>query len=108
MLTNYYFNVTLSKSFRFEKTCNWPRRLRAPCVLACAMRSLAIVITIVQSFFFFYSRLGLRAPCVLACAMRSLAIVITIVQSLLFFLEAIASLVVTFSLTQSVSHLFAN
>ena len=31
--------------------------MRAPCVLACAMRSLAIVITIVQSllFFFFFS-----------------------------------------------------
>ena len=29
-----------------------PGGLRAPCVLACAMRSLAIVITIVQSFFF--------------------------------------------------------
>ena len=34
-----------------------PGGLRAPCVLACAMRSLAIVITIVQSFFssFFFS-----------------------------------------------------
>ena len=29
-----------------------PGGLRAPCVLACAMRSLAIVITIVQSFLF--------------------------------------------------------
>ena len=28
-----------------------PGGLRAPCVLACAMRSLAIVITIVQSLF---------------------------------------------------------
>ena len=28
-----------------------PGGLRAPCVLACAMRSLAIVITIIQSFF---------------------------------------------------------
>ena len=32
-----------------------PGGLRAPCVLACAMRSLAIVITIVQSFFSFLS-----------------------------------------------------
>ena len=36
-----------------------PGGLRAPCVLACAMRSLAIVFTIVQSFslsfFFFFS-----------------------------------------------------
>ena len=65
---------------------SWPRRLacamRAPCVRhACAMRSLAIVITIIRSF----GPGGLRAPCVLACAMRSLAIVITIVQS--FFLS---------------------
>ena len=30
-----------------------PGGLLAPCVLACAMRSLAIVITIVQSFLFF-------------------------------------------------------
>ena len=32
-----------------------PGGLRAPCVLACAMRSLAIVITIVQSFSLFFS-----------------------------------------------------
>ena len=32
-----------------------PGGLRAPSVLACAMRSLAIVITIVQSFLFFFS-----------------------------------------------------
>ena len=61
--------------------CFGPGGLRAPCVLACAMRSLAIVFTIVQSF----GPGGLRAPCVLACAMRSLAIVFPIVQSLLFF-----------------------
>ena len=36
-----------------------PGGLRAPCVLACAMRSLVIVITIIQSFspFFFFLRL---------------------------------------------------
>ena len=32
-----------------------PGGLRAPCVLACAMRSLAIVITIVQSLFLSFS-----------------------------------------------------
>ena len=32
-----------------------PGSLRAPCVLACAMRSLAIVFTIVQSFFLSFS-----------------------------------------------------
>ena len=37
-----------------------PGGLRAPCVLACAMRSLAIVITIVQSFFLSLSPLFLR------------------------------------------------
>ena len=34
-----------------------PGGLRAPCVLACAMRSLAIVITIVQSFSILFLRL---------------------------------------------------
>ena len=57
----------------------WPRRL------ACAMHSLAIVITIVRSF----GPGGLRAPCVLACAMHNLAIVITIVQS--FFLSSLCT-----------------
>ena len=40
-------------------TCFGPGGLRAPCVLACAMRRLAIVITIIQSFsplsFFLFS-----------------------------------------------------
>ena len=64
-----------------------PGGLRAPCVLACAMRSLAIVFTIVQSFFLSLS-LSFFWPRRLECAMRSLAIVITIVQSfsLFFFL----------------------
>ena len=88
-----------------------PGGLRAPCVLECAMPSLAIVITIVQSLLFFFfspsfafdllreiSRVckfvspifwhnskiyakKMKCLCVLGCAMRSLAIVITIVQS---------------------------
>ena len=46
-----------------QKAYFGPGGLRAPCVLACAMRSLAIVITIVQTFsplFFSGSRVG---PC---------------------------------------------
>jgi len=42
-----------------------PGGLRAPCMLACAMRSLAIVFTIVQSLLFFFSSSFLaQAACV--------------------------------------------
>ena len=63
-----------------------PCGLRAPCVLAYAMCSSAIVITIIHSFL-------AQAACVrhayrprrLACAMCSLAIVITIIHSFSLF-----------------------
>ena len=60
-----YENIYVKESFG-------PGGLGAPCVLACAMRSLAIVITIVQSFFLslsvfcFWTTSG-NLPCVKIC-----------------------------------------
>ena len=78
-MKKYFFSSELDLNLKISILATiGPGGLRAPGVLACAMHSLAIVITIVQSFF---GPGGLRVPCVLGCAMRSLAIVITIVQS---------------------------